>query len=99
MSCLQMAMQLIKAFNEIFTAKRLPLWLRPYDFVPLYEIHSFRIYKLNHHRYEIVATSSSTGFIEVVPDAVSVDAIKRRNPECPTLSAYFIRVRRSWITP
>jgi hypothetical protein len=25
-----MAMQLIKAFSEIFSAKRLPLWLRPY---------------------------------------------------------------------
>jgi hypothetical protein len=44
-------------------------------------------------RYEIVAASSSTGFIEVVPDAVSVDAIKRRNLDCLTLTAYFIRVR------
>lgn len=74
----QMAMQLIKAFSEIFSAKRLPLWLRP---------------------YEIVAASSSTGFIEVVPDAVSIDAIKRRNPDCPTLTAYFLRTYGERHTP
>jgi len=74
----QMAMQLIKAFNEIFTAKHLPLWLRP---------------------YEVVAVSSSSGFIEVVPDAISIDAIKRRNPECPTLSSYFIRTYGDRHTP
>lgn len=40
--------------------------------------------------YEITAVSSSAGMIEVIPDAVSVDSIKRRFfPSSPSLLSYF----------
>ncbi|KAL6070894.1 Phosphatidylinositol 4-kinase beta, variant 2 [Balamuthia mandrillaris] len=40
--------------------------------------------------YEIVAVSSKNGFIEVIQDAVSIDSIKKRFPNSPTLADYFI---------
>jgi len=39
--------------------------------------------------YEIIATSSSTGFIQVVPNAVSVHSLKNRFPDSPSLEEYF----------
>jgi len=64
----QFAMQLISAFDQIFTRAHLPLALRP---------------------YRIVATAPRAGLIEAVPDSVSLDSLKQRAPECPSLAAFF----------
>eukprot|EP01113_Clastostelium_recurvatum_P020977 TRINITY_DN2484_c0_g1_i1.p1 TRINITY_DN2484_c0_g1~~TRINITY_DN2484_c0_g1_i1.p1 ORF type:complete len:938 (+),score=182.94 TRINITY_DN2484_c0_g1_i1:1739-4552(+) len=40
--------------------------------------------------YTVIATSSHGGFIETVPDAISIDSLKKRVPNFTTLSEYFI---------
>jgi len=39
--------------------------------------------------YAVVATSSSTGLIETIPDAISLDTLKKRIPNAKTLEDYF----------
>ena len=68
-----LAMQFITAFDRIFRAARLPLYLKPYS---------------------VVITSSDSGLIETIPDAVSIDSLKKRlfpNWTCLTdfYAAYF----------
>ena len=43
-------------------------------------------------RYSVVATSSDGGLIETVPDAISLDTLKKRIPNAKTLEDYFISV-------
>ena len=52
-----LAMQFITAFDRIFRAAKLPLWLKPYS---------------------VVITSSDSGLIETISDAVSIDSLKKR---------------------
>eukprot|EP01114_Cavostelium_apophysatum_P015173 TRINITY_DN4081_c0_g1_i3.p1 TRINITY_DN4081_c0_g1~~TRINITY_DN4081_c0_g1_i3.p1 ORF type:complete len:746 (+),score=197.65 TRINITY_DN4081_c0_g1_i3:183-2420(+) len=40
--------------------------------------------------YSVVATSSQTGLIETIPDAISLDALKKRIPSMTTLDDYFV---------
>ena len=42
--------------------------------------------------YDVVAVSNSTGLIETVPDAVSLDSIKKSLPSNATLLQYFTQV-------
>lgn len=35
--------------------------------------------------YNVIATSATTGLIEAVPDTVSLDSLKRNDPEYTTL--------------
>eukprot|EP01117_Protostelium_nocturnum_P014781 TRINITY_DN565_c0_g1_i1.p1 TRINITY_DN565_c0_g1~~TRINITY_DN565_c0_g1_i1.p1 ORF type:complete len:310 (-),score=86.44 TRINITY_DN565_c0_g1_i1:41-970(-) len=44
------------------------------------------------YSYNVVAVSSSTGFIETVPDAISLDSLKKRIPNVKSLEDYFISV-------
>lgn len=39
--------------------------------------------------YRILPTGPNSGVIEAVPDAVSLDALKQRTPDCPSLAAFF----------
>jgi phosphatidylinositol 4-kinase len=41
--------------------------------------------------YVIQATTDSTGFIEAVPDTISIDALKHRDPHYTTLYDFFVR--------
>lgn len=42
--------------------------------------------------YSVVATSSTTGLIETIPDAISLDALKKRMPNMSSLEDYFVAV-------
>jgi hypothetical protein len=65
----QLAMQLIKQFDGIFRAAKLPLWLYP---------------------YEVLAVSADAGFIETVPNTISVDVLRRSMPELRSMADYFV---------
>eukprot|EP00002_Diphylleia_rotans_P013021 TRINITY_DN2535_c0_g3_i6.p1 TRINITY_DN2535_c0_g3~~TRINITY_DN2535_c0_g3_i6.p1 ORF type:complete len:733 (-),score=151.53 TRINITY_DN2535_c0_g3_i6:221-2419(-) len=43
------------------------------------------------YSYRVLVTSSSSGFIEVVPNATSLDTLKRKTPEFTTLANYFTK--------
>jgi hypothetical protein len=45
------------------------------------------------YSYNVIATSSNSGLIETIPDAISIDALKKRIPNAKTLEDYFISVR------
>ena len=53
--------------------------------------------------YKVVATGPDSGLIEIVPDAVSLAALRERMPDLrlaePTLGAYFVRMYGSESTP
>ena len=40
----------------------------------------------NPHPHQ-VATGPECGFVETITDAISLDALKRKHPECATLSS------------
>jgi len=40
--------------------------------------------------YAVIATSSTTGLIECVTDAISIDSLKKRIPTIPSLADYYI---------
>ena len=66
----QLAMQLISFFKQTFDAKKLELWLYPYD---------------------ILATGIDCGILECVPDAVSIDGLKKAMPpDKTTLYDFFL---------
>ena len=60
----QFAIQLVRAFQDVFDGARLPLQL---------------------HAYSVVATAPEAGLVECITGAVSLDALKRRNPTTPSL--------------
>jgi phosphatidylinositol 4-kinase B len=65
----QLAIQLITLFKQIFTQKKIDIWLYP---------------------YEIIATHQFCGIIECVPNAISIDGLKKALPfEHQTLYDYF----------
>eukprot|EP00002_Diphylleia_rotans_P008234 TRINITY_DN1797_c0_g1_i1.p1 TRINITY_DN1797_c0_g1~~TRINITY_DN1797_c0_g1_i1.p1 ORF type:complete len:702 (+),score=131.26 TRINITY_DN1797_c0_g1_i1:52-2157(+) len=41
------------------------------------------------YTYRTLVTSSNSGFIEVVPDAISIDSLKKKIPNFTNLAAYF----------
>lgn len=64
-----LAMQFIRAFDRIFRAAKLPLYLNP---------------------YAVIITSGDSGLIETIPDAVSVDSLKKRlYPSWTCLTDFF----------
>ena len=42
--------------------------------------------------YSVVATTSTAGLIETIPDAISLDALKKRIPNMSSLEDYFVAV-------
>ncbi|KAI9914533.1 hypothetical protein PsorP6_007843 [Peronosclerospora sorghi] len=42
--------------------------------------------------YNVIATSAKTGLIEAVPDTVSLDSLKRNDPDYTTLLDFYIRL-------
>ena len=57
----------------------------------LARVFSFARLPLRLQPYRIVATSSTSGLIEVVPNAKSLDALKRSTPGFTSLAAFFRR--------
>lgn len=39
--------------------------------------------------YEIVATSTDAGLVEAIPDTISIDALRRTHPACPSLDEFY----------
>lgn len=46
--------------------------------------------------YYVIATSSESGLIETVPDAISLDALKKRIPNMTSLRDYFQSVKKTF---
>ncbi|OQR92559.1 phosphatidylinositol kinase (PIK-J) [Thraustotheca clavata] len=41
--------------------------------------------------YDVIATSATSGFIEAVPDTVSLDSLKKNDPDYTTLLDFYVR--------
>lgn len=39
--------------------------------------------------YEILATSTDAGLVEAIPDTISIDALRRTHPACPSLDEFY----------
>jgi phosphatidylinositol 4-kinase len=51
------------------------------------------------YSYNVVAISSNTGLIETIPDAISIDSLKKRIPNMKSLEDYFVSVSNKRIHP
>ena len=78
----QLAVQLISTFEQIFRENEIPLWIYAYSKA------SFLFLMI---RYSVIAISSDTGFIETIPDAISLHTLKKRVPNMTSLLDYFIK--------
>jgi len=46
--------------------------------------------------FNIIATCPTGGLIETIPDAVSINQLKKQNPHIQTLRQYFIKTFRDF---
>lgn len=53
-------------------------------------ILTYMTYRL--YPYSVSSMSSNTGFIETIHDAISLDSLKKRIPNCKSLEDFFVSV-------